>query len=237
MSPPTTIPLASLLPPSEAAPSITLPLPGAVLGPLPPSSALHAATLGANGGPALVITGPKAAFLACLEDEDEAYLRELAPLAGLEKVQTRHVPSRRHAVLLLSLLTASAPGGKDSPHEVTPPRLIVLFDLGALFLLPLDDERENDAMGEEGEKKEREEDPHASSAGYLQLVAAALSAARHLDAGLLLLEPSLSSLPVQEGDGTGRRVSMADGLEWLFGSGSVANITGASCVEEVADGR
>ncbi|WOO85887.1 uncharacterized protein LOC62_07G009373 [Vanrija pseudolonga] len=230
--PPTTqaIPLAALLPPSPTAPSEHLRLPAAVLGPLPASSALHAALAGAGAGGALLVTGPKAAFLGALEDEDEGYLRDTCPLGQLEKVQTRHVPSRRHAALLLSLLTGTvAAAGKDAPHEVTPsPSLIVLFDLGALFLLPLDDERENVPMGEEGEKqhvKEREDAPDASSAGYLQLVAAALSAARHLGAGLLVLEPSLASLPVSEGDGAARRVALSDGLEWLFGPGSVATVS------------
>ncbi|KAL1405544.1 hypothetical protein Q8F55_009182 [Vanrija albida] len=220
-----TIPLGALLPPSaDAAPSGALPLPGAVLGPLPPSSALHAALAAPT---ALLVTPPKSAFLAALEDEDEAYLRELAPLAQLEKVETRHVSSRESAQLLFSLLGP----GSGGPEKVEKPALIVCFDLGALFGGAGDGTDENaDPAASSAEGGEAGHGGNAadgaSAASYLQLVAAALAAARALGAGLLVLEPGLSSLPVIAGKGDERSVAVADGLGWLFGPGAVARVRG-----------
>ena len=116
---PIPIPISALLPPSTSStplePSQSLPSPSAaILGPLPPTSALHLAlnwialsdlpeydTKTDEGGSsrirsrALIITGPRANFADPIEEDDEDWLRDYGGCYGvldrLNRVNTRSV--------------------------------------------------------------------------------------------------------------------------------------------------
>lgn len=183
------LPLASLLPPSEDAPSPTLPLHSAVLGPLPATAPLHAAlsyiktadlplfnsTAVQPRARALIVTGPRSDFHSALEEAGSPWLAahggDRVVLDALQRVDVRYCPSADHARLLLTLLTPEPGVQAREAHElVGTPGLVVLYDLAGLFLAE-EQQDENEPSGENKHMDDRPAEDVQVATGAVKLKA------------------------------------------------------------------
>jgi hypothetical protein len=116
--PPLALPISALLPPQTTAPNDILPIPLSLLGPLPPTTAIHLAlnylylsslpefesgasplhgTSRRNRDRVLIITGPREDFAGSIDVDDEDYIRERGGDYGildrLRRVDIRYLHS------------------------------------------------------------------------------------------------------------------------------------------------
>ncbi|ORY34002.1 hypothetical protein BCR39DRAFT_563753 [Naematelia encephala] len=207
---PLPISIAHLLPPCPNAPESPLPSPSAaVLGPLPPTSALHLAlnyialsdlpeygqddteSIRKDFKRALIVTGDQGRYHDAIEEDDEDWMRERGGEYGvlhrLRRVDMRFCPSPQHFQLLFNLLTADrAFQSKDPPKLPRVPGLVILWDMARTLMEEEEADMENIAPGmdEEGESLQAfwvwSDTNRVTIDTYLSLVTAARAAVDHL---------------------------------------------------------
>ncbi|CAD6572740.1 MAG: hypothetical protein TREMPRED_000615 [Tremellales sp. Tagirdzhanova-0007] len=202
------IPLSALFPPSTIpGPSRFLSSPSAaLLGPLPPTSALHLALnwLALSDLPeyeeastkrssksfarVLIITGPKDGFVGPIEEDDEDWLRDHGADYGiqhrLQRVDVRYCPTSEHVLLLLNLLSLDSKASDKEAHILRyQPPLVIFWDLGRLLMEVVGSE-ENLPPGEVSDailqKEEMRSRRSVSLSHYMNILAAGRSAIEHL---------------------------------------------------------